>query len=361
MEEEKNRRGYVFILLGLSFLGLYLTSLYNYILFHSFAEIFSIVIACSVFIIVWNSRQFVENNYFLLIGIAYLFVSGLDLIHTLAYKGMEVFKGYDANLPTQLWIIPRFLESLSLLIAPIFLKRKLKLYLIFLGYAGITTLSLLSIFYWNVFPDCYIEGVGLTLFKKISEYVISLILLASIFLLLKHRDEFHKDVLKMVIWSIILTIGSELAFTLYVSVYGFSNLVGHYLKILSFYLIYKAIIETGLRRPYDLLFKNLKKSEGNLKKRNTHLEELNERFKNEIYHRKLMEEEREKLIRELQEALAKVKKLSGLLPICASCKKIRDDKGYWNQIESYVREHSEAEFSHGICPECMKKLYPGEI
>jgi hypothetical protein len=67
------------------------------------------------------------------------------------------------------------------------------------------------------------------------------------------------------------------------------------------------------------------------------------------------------LIRELQEALTMVKLLSGLLPICASCKKIRDDKGYWTQIESYIRDHSEAEFSHGICPDCMKKLYPDEI
>ena len=60
----------------------------------------------------------------------------------------------------------------------------------------------------------------------------------------------------------------------------------------------------------------------------------------------------------LQDSLAKINKLSGLLPICASCKKIRDDKGYWSQIEFYIRDHSEAEFSHGICPECAKKLYP---
>lgn len=60
----------------------------------------------------------------------------------------------------------------------------------------------------------------------------------------------------------------------------------------------------------------------------------------------------------LKEALTEVKTLSGFLPICASCKKIRDDKGYWNQIEAYIREHSEAEFSHGICPECARKLYP---
>lgn len=64
-----------------------------------------------------------------------------------------------------------------------------------------------------------------------------------------------------------------------------------------------------------------------------------------------------KLIEELKNAMAKVRTLSGLLPICASCKKIRDDKGYWNQIESYISKHSEAEFSHGICPECTKKYY----
>jgi hypothetical protein len=62
---------------------------------------------------------------------------------------------------------------------------------------------------------------------------------------------------------------------------------------------------------------------------------------------------------DLRQALANVKKLSGFLPICASCKKIRDDKGYWNQIESYIRDHSEAEFSHSICPDCTSTLYPG--
>src|SRR4030042_1216418 len=70
------------------------------------------------------------------------------------------------------------------------------------------------------------------------------------------------------------------------------------------------------------------------------------------------DEDKSKLIIQLQPSLSEIKKLSGLLPICSSCKKIRDDKGYWNQIESYIREHSEAEFSHGICPECAKKLYP---
>ncbi len=79
----------------------------------------------------------------------------------------------------------------------------------------------------------------------------------------------------------------------------------------------------------------------------------------DITHRKQAEDEREKLISELRKALTEVKKLSGMLPICSSCKKIRDDKGYWNQIEAYIAEHSEAEFSHGLCPECLKNMYPG--
>lgn len=78
----------------------------------------------------------------------------------------------------------------------------------------------------------------------------------------------------------------------------------------------------------------------------------------DISKRKQIEAERDQLIKSLQDSLAKLKTLSGLLPICASCKKIRDDKGYWNRIETYIQEHSEAEFSHGICPECVQKLYP---
>jgi PAS domain S-box-containing protein len=78
-----------------------------------------------------------------------------------------------------------------------------------------------------------------------------------------------------------------------------------------------------------------------------------------IADRKRSQEEREKLIQELQEAFAKIKVLSGFIPICASCKKIRDDQGYWNQLEAYIQSHTEAQFSHGICPDCAVALYPG--
>jgi PAS domain S-box-containing protein len=77
----------------------------------------------------------------------------------------------------------------------------------------------------------------------------------------------------------------------------------------------------------------------------------------DIGQRKRAEQAQAKLIQQLQDALANVKTLRGLLPICASCRKVRDDQGYWSQIEVYVRDHSEADFSHGLCPDCMQRLY----
>jgi len=83
-----------------------------------------------------------------------------------------------------------------------------------------------------------------------------------------------------------------------------------------------------------------------------------EKIQQEMEERKRAEIEKDHVIAELKEALQKVKLLSGMLPICANCKKIRDDKGYWQQVESYITHHSEVQFSHGICPECARKLYP---
>ncbi|MCX5813120.1 MAG: PAS domain-containing protein [Proteobacteria bacterium] len=428
--------------------GLYLTSLYSYLLFHIVAESFSIVIVFSLFMISWNTRRLSNNNYVLFLGIAFLFAGLIDFAHTLAYKGMGIFRGFDANLPTQLWIMARYVQSLSLLAAPWFINRKLNPGAIIGFYLSVTLILLAAAFSNTFFPDCFIEGKGLTPFKIVSEYVICLILISSLALLLHHRESFNPKIMRLLIWSILFTILSELAFTFYISVFGLSNLIGHYFKIFSFYLIYQAIIVTGLENPYSLLFFDLQKHREELqiiidsspimifyKDREARFIRVNKAlakatglprdeiegkkdfeiyptqradyweddkevivsgkpktgiiepintptgtkwvqtdkipyrdnegqiigiigFAVDITERKKAEEENERLILELREALSKVKLLSGLLPICASCKKIRNDNGYWEQMEMYVRDHSEADFSHGICPECAEKLYP---
>jgi len=266
------------ILFLILYLQDYITSLSGYLLFHGLAEVFSIAVAICIFMIAWNSRNKMENNYLLFIGISLLFTAAIDLLHTLAYKGMGVFTGFDANLPTQLWIAARYLQSISLLIAPLFFYRKLKLNLnvnyVFFIYSIVFSLLIASIFYWKNFPDCFIEGKGLTNFKIVSEYVISLIMVASIYLLYKNRKEFDENVFSLLVASIILLIFSEMAFTAYASVFGFSNMLGHLFKFLAFYFMYKAIIVTGFMKPYDLIFRDLKKTEKELIKHQDHLEVL---------------------------------------------------------------------------------------
>lgn len=245
---------------------LYILSRYNYLLFHGLAELFSIAIAWAIFMIAQNSKQYLDNHYFRFISIAFFFVSILDLFHMLAYKGMGVFPGQDADLPTQLWIMARYTQSLSMVIAPFLVEKKIRTGPISAAYAVIVLFLAASAYPWDLFPDCFIEGLGLTAFKKTSEYLISILLVISAALLFNKRQEFDPYILKILIAATGLTILSELSFTFYISVFGFSNLVGHYFKILAFYLIYKALIEAALKRPYDLIFKKLIKKQDALDK-----------------------------------------------------------------------------------------------
>jgi signal transduction histidine kinase len=256
--------------------GLYVIAQYNFLLFHSLVEVFSIVVAGAIFMLAWNARQFMRNDYLLFLGIAYLFIAGIDFVHTLAYKGVGVLNTEGANLSTQLWIVGRGIEALSLLMAPLFLTRRLKPWLALVVYAAISAALFWSVFGAHgalAFPICYRDGMGLTTFKKVGEYTICGILAASLVFLLAKRRAMAPGMLGFIAASIITTISAELSFTFYVSVYGFGNLAGHLLKVVSFYLIYKAIIQSGLARPYRTLFGDLTASEHALRQAGEELEQ----------------------------------------------------------------------------------------
>jgi len=249
--------------------GLYFSSTYSYLLFHSFVELFSIVIAFSIFIIGWNSRRHMDNNYLIFISIAYLFVGFLDLLHTLSYPGMNIFKDYD-YYANQLWIASRYMESITFLAAFLIIARgkSISPYSVFWCYLITTALIAGTIFYWRIFPVCFVEGQGLSLFKKISEYTICTIIIIDIALLFRFRDKFDEKVFNLILWSFTFTIIAELAFTFYIDNYGLSNMIGHYFKIFSFFLIYKAIVQTGIVEPHNIIFRELVIKEQKLQEAN---------------------------------------------------------------------------------------------
>jgi len=259
---------WVFIIAG----GFYIAQV-NYLVFHTSAELFSILVSGSIFTLSWNSRRFFSGGYFVLIGVAYLFISLIDLAHTMSYKGMPLFHdGDNVDWSIQLWIASRYIESLSLLMAPLLIKKTLSAPKIFWGYLVVTMAVFLSIFTFDLFPHSFIEGQGLTPFKRVSEYIICLILAGSILLLHRTKDSFDPRVLALMYISTGLTICSELSFTLYSNPYGLANWFGHIFKILSFYLIYKAIIKTGLQEPFSVLFRDIQAKEEQLALANSELE-----------------------------------------------------------------------------------------
>ncbi|MEI7639385.1 MAG: MASE3 domain-containing protein, partial [Syntrophus sp. (in: bacteria)] len=264
-------RAAIFLVLALPVL--YAISRYNYSLFHSLADGLSIVTAACVFVIIWNSRHLLDNDYFLYVGITFLFWAFLDFMHLLGNKNMGVFPAYG-NLGPAFYVASRYILGISLMIAPLFINRKLNITLIFAVYSLITLLIMLSILYWQIFPVCIVDGMGLTPFKVVSDYIICLLLLGSIGLMLSKRRSFDSRVLLLILSSIILSIATGLSFTLYTDPFGIMNMIGHLFQIASFYLVYLAFIKTSLSKPQDILYRKLKLSEKALRESQQQLTDI---------------------------------------------------------------------------------------
>ncbi|MCK6409294.1 MAG: EAL domain-containing protein [Thauera sp.] len=242
---------------------LHLTASYSFLLFHTLIEIFRIVVLGGIFVLAWNSRRWSENNFLLILGISAIFVAGLAVLHTLSYKGLDLFPGYDANLPTQLWIAFRYLESASFLFAALSIRRSDSPHGLLAAYTLLTVTLGLAVFA-GYFPDCFIEGQGLTDFKVGSEFVIIGLFALSLGVLLARRAHFERSVLALIVGAIVFATLSEFAFTRYIGVFDYANEVGHYLLLVSTYLLYRAMLVTGIAAPFDLLFRHLKQNEAEL-------------------------------------------------------------------------------------------------
>ncbi len=248
------------IIAALVFAALLATSLISYLLFHTLVETIISVVSIGLFVIAWTARRFMQNNYLMFLGIANLFLGLLGLVHLLAYRGMNIFPGDSANLPTQLWILTRYIAAVSFLLAPLLMARRINWHLTLSAYAAVTAVALAAISV-GIFPDAFIDGTGLTPFKVGSEYLISAMLVMGIYLLYRIRGAFLASIFNLLVASMVFTIAGELMFTLYTDVYGVLNLIGHLSILASSLLIFVAIVRTGVVQPYDLIFRSLKESE----------------------------------------------------------------------------------------------------
>jgi PAS domain S-box-containing protein len=256
-------------------LFLYLVNLKNDLLYHTITELFSVIIAYIVFFIMWKSKSFIPNRYLIFIGTIYFFVGSNDLLHTMTFRGMGTFQVSDPNLSIQLYLIARYLESTSFLIAPLFLiqnedneindtillRNSQFARRIFLIYALITACLLISVLYLKNFPTCYVIGSGDTPFYEISEYIISFMLLGSLVLLYKNRDGFENKVFESLSMSIIFTLLGEMPYLTYSFTDQFPRFIGLFFKTVSFYYLYVAFVGAGFDLPMNMLLRKNKQEE----------------------------------------------------------------------------------------------------
>ncbi|PLX34829.1 MAG: hypothetical protein C0604_00920 [Clostridiales bacterium] len=247
--------------------GLFVSSFFNYLLFHSLVGIYGISIAFAVFMVAWNSRKYNKGSYIIFLGIAYLFIGFIDLMHLLSFKDLTVFAG-QKYFAGQFWIAARAMESLTLLIAFKFnkrLKERINYEMVFSIYFAATLLICTSILNFNTFPSCCVEGSVYTPFKLWSEAAIVLMLLTAWFAIDKNRLEVGEKAYPFLVWAIVFTLLSELSFLIDAGNHGLLNLVGQFMKLSSFYMIYKVAIDLGIKKPHDAFFRELKQNENSLK------------------------------------------------------------------------------------------------
>ena len=240
--------------------GLYWMSRWNYLLYHSLVEMVAVVIGWTIFVVVWNTRRYVRDAGLTILGISFLFVAIVDLLHTLAYEGMGVLDAGGPNRATQLWIAARYLEAGGMVAAALLLRHMDRPLTVaaFTLVAGLISILLVAAVFTGIFPDSFVPGAGLTRFKVVSEYAICLVLAAAAVLFWRQRPNADRHLMNLLIVSIGLTILSELSFTLYNDVYGVMNFAGHFLKLAAFTVVYVSLIHTGLRQPYRLLYRGLR-------------------------------------------------------------------------------------------------------
>lgn len=249
---------------------LFAVSFYSYPIFHVLVEMFSVVIAASVFIVVFHTRRLLDNDYLLFVGIGFLFFTMLGVPHMLAYQGIQLFHGYGNDLPTQAFIAQRFLLASTFMLAPAFLRHRLWLKTTLAMFAALTVLVLLSLLVWRNFPHM-LTPTGLTPVKRQLEFVLSVMFVASGIGLVQHHRWFDRTVLRLLVASLACFVASEVSFSFYETPFSGLNLIGHLFQVAAFYFTYRAVLVTGLANPFGLLFRELANREQRLSAANARL------------------------------------------------------------------------------------------
>jgi signal transduction histidine kinase/ActR/RegA family two-component response regulator len=295
-----------FLLWFLSLAGLFAVAQYNFLLFHVLAEAYTIIIAIAVYVIFWNTRHLLQNGLYLVVGFGCLFGGIFDIIYVLAHPGMPLFPQVGGNLALQAKTVAQWYVSLSCVGAFAYMHRMLDQTRALLLY-GATALIALAAIYWRVFPDCYREGVGITAFERFGLVISCSAYLVALGLLIRTRHEFDGRVFRVLAATLITFFVQDAVSALAVDLDDWARIVAHMCQVVAISFVYKAFVEVGLRKPYDLLFRRLQRSAEEIRQINKTLQQRAEQLRALASELTLTEQrERRRLAQVLHDSLQQI-------------------------------------------------------
>jgi len=243
---------------------MYLLSRYNYLVFHLLIESYAIILGVLIFTVSFISRRFKNASFISIIGSGSLVIAIITFLHAITYKGMGLIPGYDANLPTQLWIVLGYIQVFAILFAILGGDRVSNFWIPF-TLLIVVGLVFTVLCFLRLFPTCFVDGQGLTLFKRVSEYIIIGMYIIEMILLYRDKSKVPANIFNTVFIVLVLFALSGFMFTLYNNVYGVQNFLGHFIRVVSFSFLYQVVVIDGIQKPYNIVFSdlnNLSKTDG---------------------------------------------------------------------------------------------------
>ncbi|KOA19812.1 Non-motile and phage-resistance protein [Clostridium homopropionicum DSM 5847] len=250
-------------------LFLLLMNNHNNLIFHTSIELFMNFIFIVAFIFIMNTYNINKNNFLLILGTGYFFVGITGILHLFTYNGMPFLSNIENfDVSPKLWIISRYIDSFTSLIAVILIakpKKKINPYTLFITYICITILLVLSVLFFKVFPNSYVINERLTSFKIVSEYTIAVTFMIAAIIYYRLREKVSHSLFVYIEWFLILSTISEMFFTNYIFINDWTSIMGHIIKVISSYFLYKGVVEVGLKRPYDIISHDLDIADNKIK------------------------------------------------------------------------------------------------
>ena len=274
----------------------------NYLLSHTIMECYIIIVTFSIGIIALNTYEMVPCNYYIFLGTAYAFLGVFLLLYEMTFMGKGIFTGNIKNLSLQFSLIARYIQGISFLLACRYFNKSIKPKRIFNIYLISTIILFLLIFYFKIFPICFVYGVGKTLFYITNQYILVVIIIAALAALISKRKYLNYNVFMLMFVAISAILMENILSTFFTYDQGIYAMGEHILQLFSCYLIYKAICLISFKDPYKFLFYELSGLNDELKLKNIKLNKIND----ELIYKDLERKKSEEALRESEERYRKL-------------------------------------------------------